>query len=561
MAKIDSRTLFLTTSPRSPEKMVPELELLGRNFTGRPWNTETQTEFMARLRAENFFNGSGLNDPAFSARDRINRAPKSLGFVSLKPVIALTEAGEKLIQAPRKDEIFLRQLLKFQIPSPYHKPSERAARFRVKPYLEMLRLVRLMGSLRFDELQIFGMQLTDYRRFDEVVAKIERFRAAKALNKESYAKFKAQYLNRELEQIYNERIESGRTRTRESQDDTLEKFFRTQQHNLRDYADACFRYLRATGLVAVSHSGRSLSIVAERAEDVDFILNNVDPVPIEITDEAAYAAYLGNAASPKLLTDDRTLLTNKIEKEFPGTQTDDAMGIDELKDIYAAKLEQRKQTAIEQTVRNIKECSAYSDIQATYDRIERNELYDTPLMMEWNTWRAMTMIDGGNIRASFRFDDYGAPCSVAPGNTPDIVCDYGDFYLSVEVTMAAGQRQYETEGEPVTRHLGRMKTTLNKPCYCLFIAPTINEASIAYFYTLHKTRLSIYGGKSVIVPIPLALFRHMLDNSFKAAYTPEPAMIRAIFEASARAAETAQDEQGWYKAVTDQVLQWPKPID
>ncbi|HSH50571.1 MAG TPA: AlwI family type II restriction endonuclease, partial [Bacteroidales bacterium] len=79
---------------------------------------------MKKLKEENFFNGEGAKDPAFSARDRINRAPKALGFVSLSPKIQLTPAGEELVTSKRKEEIFLRQLLKFQLPSPYHKPTD-----------------------------------------------------------------------------------------------------------------------------------------------------------------------------------------------------------------------------------------------------------------------------------------------------------------------------------------------------------------------------------------------------------------------------------------------------
>ena len=70
---------------------------------------------MELLREENFFNGEGANDPAFSARDRINRAPKALGYVVLSPSIQLTPAGVELVNSRRKEEIFLRQLLKFQI--------------------------------------------------------------------------------------------------------------------------------------------------------------------------------------------------------------------------------------------------------------------------------------------------------------------------------------------------------------------------------------------------------------------------------------------------------------
>ena len=83
MARIDSQTLFITTSPRTPARMIPEIALLAEHLTGKEWNQETQTKFMEVLREENFFNGKGENDPAFSARDRINRSPKALGFVQL----------------------------------------------------------------------------------------------------------------------------------------------------------------------------------------------------------------------------------------------------------------------------------------------------------------------------------------------------------------------------------------------------------------------------------------------------------------------------------------------
>ncbi len=142
MATINSRLLFVTTSPRTPEKIIPEIKLLADNFSGQVWNYDTQTRFMELLRDENSFHGEGFRNPDFSARDRINRAPKSLGFVRLKPDIALTEAGEELLSAADKADVFLRQLLKFQLPSPYHRLSKDAACFNVKPFLEILRLVR-----------------------------------------------------------------------------------------------------------------------------------------------------------------------------------------------------------------------------------------------------------------------------------------------------------------------------------------------------------------------------------------------------------------------------------
>ena len=34
MARIDSKVIFVTTSPRTPEKMIPEITLLKEHFEG-----------------------------------------------------------------------------------------------------------------------------------------------------------------------------------------------------------------------------------------------------------------------------------------------------------------------------------------------------------------------------------------------------------------------------------------------------------------------------------------------------------------------------------------------
>lgn len=556
MARINSRTLFLTTSPRTPSKMIPEIMLLVEHFAGKKWDKESQCAFMEVLKNENFFNGKGENDPAFSARDRINRAPKSLGFVKLSPTIKLTPAGEQLISSKRKDEVFLRQMLKFQVPSPYHKPSNKAAKFCIKPYLEMLRLVRRMGTLKFDELQMFGMQLTDWHDFERIVQKIETFRIEKAKNKGSYRVFKAEYLNTELKQIYKERIGQGETQTRESADTSLDNFLRTQSSNMRDYADSCFRYLRATGLINVSQVGKSLSIVPERIEDVDFLLEKIDRNPLTFKSEAAYCTYLGDTGNPKLFTDNKANLLEKLHTEFSGQTISEESSIEELKDLLGNLRDERRDNNIKNEVKSIKEFKLYDDIQSVFGDIAAKKFYDNPIMLEWNTWRAMTMLDGGNIKANLNFDDFGKPLSTAAGNMADIVCDYVDFLVTVEVTMASGQKQFEMEGEPVSRHLGKLKVASGKPCYCLFIAPTINEASISFFYMLHKTNLAMYGGKSTIVPLPLTWFQKMVEDSYKASYLPSPENIKAFFEASNTLAQKTEDERTWYKGILERAMNW-----
>lgn len=556
MARIDSKILFITTSPRTPARMIPEIELLNAHFAGKKWNTETQTAFMQLLSEENFFNGEGANDPAFSARDRINRAPKSLGFVLLSPEIQLTDAGQELVTSKRKEEIFLRQLLKFQLPSPFHIPTKKAAKFHVKPYLEMFRLIRYFGSLSFDEVMTFGLQMVDYRLFDNIVTKIEQFRIAKTQTEQNYKAFRQKQLQTELQIIYKDEISAGKTKTRESNNATIGKFLQTKASNMRDYADALFRYLRATGLVNISHVGKSISIAPEKVAEVDYFLKNTDRQPCFIDNEQLYTEYLGNNTIPQLLTDNRELLLEKVGTEFPQIRIEKSITLQQLKDILFDETEKRQKAIIQEQVAAIKDYRLYDDISVVFKQITDKSLYDAPLMLEWNTWRAMTMLDGGTVSANLKFDDFGNPMNTAQGNMADIVCDYGDFGLTVEVTMQSGQRQYETEGEPVTRHLAKFKKETGKPSYCLFIAPEINEACIAHFYALHKMNISYYGGVSTIVPLSLSVFKKMVEDSYKASYIPQPRQVKRFFERSNEIAATSTDEKIWYNEITNEALNW-----
>ena len=177
-------------------------------------------------------------------------------------------------------------------------------------------------------------------------------------------------------------------------------------------------------------------------------------------------------------------------------------------------------------------------------------------MFEYNTWRAMTMLDGGNIKGNFNFDDAGQPLSTAAGNMPDIECDYDDFSLSVEVTLQAGQRQYESEGEPVARHYGQLKKRTGKDTYCLFIAPTINPATLAHFYGLNHLSIALQGGKSKIVPLELDQFMKLIENLYNYETQPIPSDIRRFLDCAIKLCEKATDENHWRYGIQACVDMW-----
>lgn len=559
MARLENKSLFFTTSPRTPLKMIPEIRLLYEKFFNKKWNKEVQITFIDDLITSGFFEGNGSSKyKDFSARDRINRAPKALGFIDLSPKIDLTPAGKEFIYGRRPQEIFLRQLLKFQLPSPFHKEnSQIEGTFYIKPYLEILRLIRDLQYITFDELKVFALRLTDFRDYDLVKNNITKFRIKKKNYRGNYKKFLNDIWTNIICETYKDNIYSGNTKIRETQDSSIKKFIITKKSNDRDYADACFRYLRYTGLIAISNTNKSISIYKDKLRDVDYILSTVNREPVFVDNEINYKEYLFDSTIPKLYVDNKLNIIDYILRisNYTKRQLIDK-DIEELKNIKDDVVKQRKDTVIKNQIYEIKSYSLYSEIIDTYNEIIANNYYDNPLMLEYNTWRAMTMLNGGTIKGNFNFDDFGQPLSTAAGNMADIECHYEDFILTVEVTMQQGQRQYEMEGEPVARHFGNIKKKLDKDTYCLFIAPTINNASLAHFYALNKIGISYYGGKTKIIPMELDLFMLLVENAYNYKTQPKPNNIRDFLDKTLKQEELSIDENDWYNRIRMCTSEW-----
>ena len=560
MAYLKGKTLFFVTSPRTPAKMVPEIQTLIRHLSGQAWNQTSQLAYAGLLAREEYFQGGGSpSNLALTARDRINRAPKALGFIDLSPTIALTEAGRSFLDEELSEEALLRQLLKFQLPSPYHiQPTKSSARFWVKPYLEILRLIHSLEYLTLDELKIFGMQLIHYKLFEQIQHSIVAFRNDCQNNSQNYREFAGQTQATEIARIYHEEFAHQNFRTRQSQTTTAKEFIQKKASNLRDYADACIRYLRATGVIAISQRGHSVSILPERLEEVEYLLKTVDREPCFVTDEASYKQHLFSATSPTLYSDDRNALIEKLKsRKVAPLPKLKKLALPELKKLLKESIAKEKHERLAKQVASLKIREKDQEVLDTFAEISNGSYYDTPLMLEWNTWRAMTILDHGDIHANLTFDDNGEPQATAPGNMADIVCDYGDFSLAVEVTLQTGQRQYEMEGEPVSRHLALLKKQKDgKDAYCFFIAPTINAACIAHFFMLYRTKIAFYGGYSAIVPITLKDFVTMVRLSCQAPERPSPQFIRNFCEYARHTAWNAENEVEWYQKLAAKTRHW-----
>lgn len=549
-----SRTLFGFTSPRTIEKIIPEIKILIENFDGQVWsgNEELQSNYFMKLFESDFYDGDSLpNDKALAARDRITRAPKALGFVDLKPIIKLTEAGNKLLYDKRPFDIITKQLLKFQLPSPYHTSSSNY--YFIKPYLELLRLINTLGSLSKTEISLFFIQLRHINDFEKIVSKITTFRKESSEFKGNRKFFKQEYFKQEIIDIYSDEIKSKNIKTRESEDDSLEKFIKTKKANMNDYADAFIRYLRATELITFQKKTFRVIIANSKKDEVDFILSNIERKPAEFKNQDEFKKYLFSSNNISLLGDNRILLTQKLTKLGVIVKNEN---IEILKDLLEERQSEIIKEKIEETKQELKGFKEFDDIIETFNKIIKKQVPDPPLYLEWNVWRAMVMLNfAKSVIGNFSIDLDGMPLNTALGNKPDIEIEYDNFKLIMEVTMSSGNKQYEMEGEPVARHYGKIKQVSTCDVYCIFIAPIISEGTLAHYFNLNKMNTKYYGGKTKIVPFKMTDFINFIKIGKEKTFS-NPEKLKKFLDDLLDKNQKMEDEIIWLNEINKSIETW-----
>lgn len=582
-----TRTWSVPTSPRSPQKLPDELGLLADSFEGRVWDQEAQRSFARQLAQAEFFEGEGsstLSD--FSARDRVNRAPKTFGFIRLhgrRPPIEILPAGRQLIEQQNLPDLFLHQLLKWQYPSAVM--AQRNKRdyielFHIKPFLECLRLVRELNGISKLELAIFAVPLIDYRDYDEARESILAFREqlGAVSGRGPRGAFIRQTFADRLKAVYHDDIRDGRIATREEsgQIQPVGDFLDKKARNLRDYADSSMRYFQATGLftIASSTSQYYLRLFKERICEVDHILEEICRDPEPYHDVEDFYAYLGNPDVPTLPGDDPGVLRSRIAQLYDSslpTIRDQVQPIVEasrtanspadLKTAYnrlstsvTEMMTRRRQEELKGNM------DALQDIETVFDQIIQSEVPDRPLYLEWNVWRALSFLNYGTIQANFRMDQEGNPVSLATGGKSDIECHYDNFHVIVDVTMSYGVRQYDTESIPVPRHVGSFQKEQrdvgdDRSVYGLFVAHRIHPEVTIPFWYLHKIPLRSYGGAVSVIPIDLDDLRAILQKARQVGHWSGDDIHR-FFERARASALSTPDEEEWRRQLQELARNW-----
>lgn len=560
----DAKTLFFSTSPRNPELIAKYLDVLVSNFSGRKWEKKLQEELYYKFVETGVMEGGESSLPDLSGREKITRSVMPLGFVQLTPYVAITEPGSFLLEENNTDDLFLRQLIKLQYPSPIHIFGGSCAHFNCKPFLEVLRLINDLGYITKIELTIFGLQITDYHKLETIEEKIKKFRATRPTS--GVKKYFQECLFKEVEQIYEKELNRGTFKTRESAEQSRLRFVKTKASNMRDYADACVRYLRYTGCIALSRDNYnySISILEEKKSDVDFLLQSIDRDAHSFESRESYNQYLWDVNTPSLLSDNKDILIETIKQKTANIDFDlHSLSTNELKQLRRNIINKQRDCAVADQIKRLKRYADFKDVVEKFENIPKRGFYpDAPVLFEWNTWRAMTMLDGGEIVGNFGLDDSGLPKSSARGGMADIVCKYDDFAITVEVTLQTGARQFDSEGEPVARHVGKVHDELGKTVYCLFIAPVLNQSSIDFFFSLNNMNIASYGGsESCIIPIELKRFVKVLSRSYQ--YNrATPTDLKELFISAKKLAKQHQNHNSslWLEDINDLVDSFLSPI-
>lgn len=531
------------TTVRSPFRLRDGLVALSTSSLQGNLRGEEQERAFRRLLGEHGIVELG-DDDTYSVGRKWRSALNKLGFLypevppasgipqsEIGPIDMITPNGWRLIRAdtvPAMQECFLRALAAHYIPSALERKFDFAVFSPLRHTLAiMLELEKQTGEsrLNFVEMAIVVQLTSSDESLADIVAQVLALRARR-LASPNKRKFDRQ--EREAAAVLHG-YAAG---------------------TFNDYADTNLRYLKATGLV--QSKGRGLSLVPEKHVFVEKLIQDTG-IP---DSDRSYFITLCNGA--KLPTDNKDSalavlddLLQQLEKrgipfDATGKQTDTPADIaiirHQIEGILSEKNEE--EYATRQAV-EWEEIAAYMELiiarkgKKTLPNGEDIEVpqAEAPAYFEWVLWRAFLAINSLANKPyearRFKIDQDFLPVGTAPGNGPDLIFEFHDFVIVVEVTLTDNSRQEAAEGEPVRRHVADLVSHYGaqsgKPVYGLFIANRIDSNTAETFRigvwftrTDDKMRLDI-------IPVTLVQFKAFFEALFTSGRV-EVGLIRELLD-------------------------------
>lgn len=457
----------------------------------------------------------------------------------------ITPNGYRLAQSEiitAQQECFLRSLASYRIPSLI---EDRYTGESFSPLRFILRVMRGLANtghganLSFQEFALFVQTSTPADGIENTVQKIVDFRAGREQAKGNVKAYDRGYFERVSTEIG--------------------KAYGTIAS---DYPDVSFRYLKATGLFR--SAGRGIALNPSRAQLAALLCDEEEAA----LDDKAYfdALWLGaqlptdNAASSYAVVHDLVtqLQGRGVQVQSPPAETPLPDLENKRHELEAMLLQLDEQDYADQQAEQLDEIMAWLEAIPTRGSAtlpDGNKVSipkgEGPAYLEWAIWRAFLAIDSlcnppWEARR-FQIDQDFLPVNCAPGGGPDMVFEFQDAIIVVEVTLTASSRQEAAEGEPVRRHVAQYTEATTKPVYGLFIAVQI-DSNTAHTFRSGDWYLSDDSKMTLdIVPLTLGDFGHFLASG-RGRLADMPGLLRQLMmECRAKA---NQDAPQWKQSIS-----------
>ena len=563
------------TTVRTPYRLKEALEVLYSSpLNGNIDGKESEQKFLQLLNDNEIVDSKHADDivkASFHGR-KWRSALYQLGFITPKAIKDLdtkekveldtivtqsegltgrfyevTPNGSRLINSerlPAQQECFLRALANYKIASPIE-PD-----YKCKPFsplrfiLKIISGLEIAGSehrLSFNEFALFVQTSTPEHGVDKIIEKILTFRKGKLAAK---GKVRAFYRN-----LYT----------------TVANEVDRKPDTLTDYADLSFRYLKATGLFR--SAGRGIAINPAKSQLA--ILLREQPLPTYTTEEYLNSLWRGadlpsdnESEAYVILQDLLTILTARgltPAIKFPAATAD-------IRDLNEARFALEEQISrLEETDYAADQANKIDEILAWMSAIPKRGSAklangetvripqgEGPAYLEWIVWRAFLAINSLTNEPwdarRFQIDQDFLPIHCAPGGGPDMIFEFEDMVVVVEVTLTASSRQEAAEGEPVRRHVAQIAESSEKDVYGLFIALNIDSNTAHTFkygdwYKKDDTKMALD-----IVPITLSDFAAFLKTGENKLDQLPKSLLDLMIKCRAK---INLDAPQWKKAVSD----------
>lgn len=431
-----------STTVRNPDRLREGLQVLNDHFLNQLWDVKQQEKFFDSLFEHNVYEMKDEDHKKMPIERKQQHARKwvsvlnQLGFCyayksSVKPII-ITKAGESLLNNPEiEDEIFLRQLLKYQKPCILPKQNGKSfENISVLPFIVCLKITYELQGLSKEEISIYLNTTIRMSDISKTIQQIRNYRAKRSKikgpvkRKEFYVKvqlarlkdvFKLEIKERTklIKELVTKFEKNGKILNSEEGDKLLSEITKggkgsktikakAAQHaiaegiksgygvpkvkkifleyylslkiaTLKDYADLTARYLRKSGLFSISRD--KLITVSEKNDLIKSILSQ----EWNLTENNEYLDYLWNDSSPSLPSDKADYLKKHLSvikaKEkllFEKLRVRESLSligkdIVPSKDVLGLKQQSR---SIEENLQKLKEIEFY------YSQSEENQIED-----------------------------------------------------------------------------------------------------------------------------------------------------------------------------------------